>query len=1022
MRPAYAHAWIALLALALYAPHIAAQSGKIAPPRTIHDITQLLDQYKPDPAKVEELKAKVNREPPAAANRDVLLRFYVERAQAAQGLGMVTRQIADLSRAVELVKGTEDEWTIVQDLFGAELQSGNFATAINLKERMPQLVGSRRGRLFADYATLANLYANIGDRENARTSLRRLQAENLNQAQSASWARFGDNWTAHIERAHAVALEAEGKPADAEPRRRNAVAAAERWLAVAAQVVDQLEAPERHHSFLDDHELGLAGNLTRQGRLLEAELAVRNVLRRVLNRLGRYAPTTAITVGQFAGLLNAQGRSRDAEAMARAAVDIHMTIGSAPGARPYVNARRALGTALVLQARWQDGLAVFEEMRADLAKDPASLERIGRHGPMWALALIKSGRAAEAVPIIEDRVGRAREQLGPSHYNVAQWRGFLAMALAETGQQGRALAEFQEAIKVLLVRGRADSDEESGISARMWRLAIILEGYIKLLHEIRSEARAGFDPAAEAFRMADALRGQGAQRALAASAARAAANDPALAELVRREQDTKQHISVLYSTLLRLLNAPADQQLPRVVAQMRTRIPELEKERRALFADLEKRFPAYVNLINPKPATVEEARTALREGEALVSVFATEERTYVWVVPRQGAVGFHASKMGEQAASRIVGQLRRALDPGQVALERFPDFDITGAHRLYVELLKPVEGAWKGAHTLMVVANGALGQLPFTVLPTEPVSVAADSGLKFERYRAVPWLVKQVAVTQLPAVSTLVTLRALPQGSAARSPFIGFGDPQFGAVTPAASTQPVALRMRNAALPRPEEGGKPADWTPYSQLAPLPDTREEILSIAQTLKADPQKDVFLGLQASKDNVKKSDLRNRRIVAFATHGLIPGDFPNLEEPALALSAPDGNAETGLLTLGDILGLKMDADLVVLSACNTAAGDGAGADAISGLGRGFFYAGSRALLVTHWPVETRSARLLVTNIFERYANTASVSRAEALRQASIEVMQDSAKDAGGKPLFSYAHPVFWAPYALVGDGGR
>jgi CHAT domain-containing protein len=156
------------------------------------------------------------------------------------------------------------------------------------------------------------------------------------------------------------------------------------------------------------------------------------------------------------------------------------------------------------------------------------------------------------------------------------------------------------------------------------------------------------------------------------------------------------------------------------------------------------------------------------------------------------------------------------------------------------------------------------------------------------------------------------------------------------------------------------------------------------------------------------------------VAFATHGLIPGDFPDLEQPALALAAPTGNAEEGLLTLGDILALKLDADWVVLSACNTAAGDGAGAEAISGLGRGFFYAGSRALLVTHWPVETNSARQLVTTLFERYAGNPSLSRAEALRQASLAVMESQGRD--GVTAFSYAHPLFWAPYALVGDGGR
>lgn len=125
---------------------------------------------------------------------------------------------------------------------------------------------------------------------------------------------------------------------------------------------------------------------------------------------------------------------------------------------------------------------------------------------------------------------------------------------------------------------------------------------------------------------------------------------------------------------------------------------------------------------------------------------------------------------------------------------------------------------------------------------------------------------------------------------------------------------------------------------------------------------------------------------------------------------------------MLTLEDILGLKLDADWVVLSACNTAAGDGAGAEAISGLGRGFFYAGSRALLVTHWPVETRSARLLVTTLFEHYAADPRITRAQPLRQASLAVMEKGAPAEGRTPAFSYAHPLFWAPYALVGDGGR
>jgi CHAT domain-containing protein len=189
------------------------------------------------------------------------------------------------------------------------------------------------------------------------------------------------------------------------------------------------------------------------------------------------------------------------------------------------------------------------------------------------------------------------------------------------------------------------------------------------------------------------------------------------------------------------------------------------------------------------------------------------------------------------------------------------------------------------------------------------------------------------------------------------------------------------------------------------------------------LGADVLKDVFVGREASRHNVRQLDLSKRRIIAFATHGLVPGDLPGLTQPALALAANSDPTESPLLTLEDVLGLKLDADWVILSACNTAAGDGQGAEAVSGLGRGFFYAGSRALLVTHWPVETVSARFLVTDIFDRYAKEPGATRAATLHRAMLALMDGPGSlDAGGKAEFSYAHPIFWAPYALYGDGSR
>ena len=123
------------------------------------------------------------------------------------------------------------------------------------------------------------------------------------------------------------------------------------------------------------------------------------------------------------------------------------------------------------------------------------------------------------------------------------------------------------------------------------------------------------------------------------------------------------------------------------------------------------------------------------------------------------------------------------------------------------------------------------------------------------------------------------------------------------------------------------------------------------------------------------------------------------------------------------MDEILSLRLNADLIVLSACNTASGQGAGSEAVSGLGRAFFYAGARALLVSNWPVETTSARALTMDLFRRQQENPGVNRAEAL-QETMNWLIDQGElidAASGRTIFSYAHPIFWAPFTLIGDGG-
>ena len=129
---------------------------------------------------------------------------------------------------------------------------------------------------------------------------------------------------------------------------------------------------------------------------------------------------------------------------------------------------------------------------------------------------------------------------------------------------------------------------------------------------------------------------------------------------------------------------------------------------------------------------------------------------------------------------------------------------------------------------------------------------------------------------------------------------------------------------------------------------------------------------------------------------------------------------GGREDGLLTMGEVLGLKMRADWVVLSACNTGAGNGAGARAVSGLGRAFFYAGTRSLLVSNWPVHSEATKVIMSDLFRRWATNEALGKAEAQRQAMMALIDEGVhRDATGREVFSYAHPIFWAPFTIVGD---
>ena len=786
--------------------------------------------------------------------------------------------------------------------------------------------------------------------------------------------------------------------------------------------------------------LWVARNETKQGRLSEAEADARRALLSVLGQQGKYAPATPSFIVGLAGILVEQGRYPEAEKLARAALDVNRTLGIGDDAPATVTTLWQLGNILVLQRKTNEAGVIYAELDKAIEQwAPQQREAFQLNGSR-IVTLYASGQIEAGIAAAEELVKHQTARTGDQSFDTAAARGILAIGYARAARDADAVREFKASIPIMLAAARenADDDDATVVAARSARLQRIVEAYIGVL--LRSPNMSS-EVAVETFALADAVRGHAVQKALADSSARAVAKDPVLAQLVRTEQDLAKQISAQLGALNNLLALPSGERNDGNVAAITAAIEKLRADRKATRLEINRRFPSYANLVDPKAPSVDVIKATLRPGEALLSFYFGQDASFVWAVPKEGAVAFAALPATAVDLEAKVHRLRRALEPQITMVSEIPPFDMALAYELYGMLLKPVEAAWKPAKSLIVVTNGALGELPLSLLPTAPAQIDLQAKPLFASYRNVPWLARTHAVTVIPSASALVTLRHLPPGSPKRDKLIGFGDPYFNeaeaaeAETPDAAdaTQVVAvaavpgdeavtrgLPLKRRASPHTED----VDTAELAMLPRLPDTRLELTAMAEALGVDPAKALYFGRAANEQNVETIDLTRFSIIAFATHGLVPGDLDGLTQPALALSAPQlaGIKGDGLLTMEKILALKLDADWVVLSACNTAAGAGAGAEAASGLGSAFFYAGTRALLVTNWSVHSASARELTTDLFRRQGADPTQSRAEALRQAMMTMLDGPGfVDGAGHTVFTYAHPLFWAPYSVIGDGG-
>ncbi len=781
--------------------------GFAAPPRTISDITAVLEQTKPDPAKAAAAKAEADAQPAAGASGETAARFYFERGTAAGDIGRSAQRLADYRKAVELLspsRGTYlDEYLVDSSLLAiAEVRAGHLRNAIAVREAAVDAAQSGTkvwGHLFAEYYNLTSLYLQLGDLQTAHAMVAKMESLMSYARQNARGSKPWVLWRSFVDWAQADVLNREGKLAEAETTYRRVMAELVIVIEDAKSGMDKAPPGTRETS-LDFVTRDLSLNLARQGRLIEAEVAARKALLGELHMRGSASDEVAIMVMNLGAVIADQGRNAEAEKLDRAAIDIYLGLGHGPDSVVLSYARRNLAGTLVDEQKWNEALQQFDLMRQGLAGDPQLLHGLVGANINYAIAARRAGRSEEAVAVARAAYEGRAKTLGEKHYDTAEARGIYAAALAAKGDRQSALTEFRAAIPLLLQASRQSADDNEAGGTKDVRLHLILEDYLALLADQR-----GADTMAEAFHIADAARGGAVQRALAASAARAAAGAPDLVDMVRREQDAQKQAAALTGLVANVLALPADQQDPKAIDALRVQIDQLRAARATLRAEIGRRFPDYANLIDPRPATVEDAQRALEPGEALIATYVAEDRTYVWAVPKQGALSFAAVQLKRAEVESIVAKLRKALDPNASTLAEIPPFDVALAYRLYSLLLKPVEAGWRGAKSLLVVSHGALAQLPLALLVTTPASLEPEQKGQppFSSYRKVAWLLRQVAITDLPSVTSLATLRALPPASAGRKPFAGFGDPWFSAQDAArGATQLAQVETRGAASPR----------------------------------------------------------------------------------------------------------------------------------------------------------------------------------------------------------------------------
>ena len=473
----------------------------------------------------------------------------------------------------------------------------------------------------------------------------------------------------------------------------------------------------------------------------------------------------------------------------------------------------------------------------------------------------------------------------------------------------------------------------------------------------------------------------------------------------------------------------------RVLEQNQEAIQHWAEQEQTLLEDLttlqrsiETNYPDYYALRYPKPVSLADLQQhVLQSGELMVVYGVMQEHTLLWFISNR-EFSLVSLKITEKELQHLIEEFRatpdaiiQAIDHDQQlkairlihdTLDDMTQQGYTLYQRLFPESVRPLIAA---NPTLYIIPTGPLYGLPFEALITQ----TSEEDGHFQ------YLVQDHSITYLSSSSLLKILRESQarRKRTVKYPLLAFANPVYDEDT----------RMLAAAPPRYSEPALRASIDTIQEMreqsyltlmggmnfAPLPETEAQARAIANVLNA-PQVSEALQLeeQASKQNVFRFNEQQRlddyRYILFSAHAVLPGDIDHIRQPAIVLSYPE---QDGYLTMADVFSLQLNADLVVLSACNTGRGRQIRGEGIMGLTRAFMYAGTPTVGVTLWSVDSQASYEINTRFFQHLKEGKPI--ADALRQAKLNLLAAAEED---EDLEHFRHPFFWAPFVVFGDGGE